>query len=99
MNHLWIKKFGEVDSFHELKILGVKKFVQKTLRMDQLLKWLKGINKGVTKRLLLRKFTNYLVVEPTHLKKKARQNGEDIFPKDRGENKKCLSCHHLGNQR
>ena len=34
----------------------------------------------------------YLVVEPTHLKKYARQNG-CIFPKFRGENKKYLSCH------
>ena len=36
---------------------------------------------------------SYLVVEPTHLEKYARQIGS--FPPGRVENKKYLSCHHL----
>ena len=37
---------------------------------------------------------NWLVVEPTHLKNVLVKMG--IFPNFRGENKKYLSCHHLG---
>ena len=41
------------------------------------------------------RFSTWLVVEPTHLKKYAHQIGF-IFPNFRGENKAYLRNHHLG---
>jgi len=37
------------------------------------------------------------VVEPIHLKNMQQSNWVQLPQINRGENKKCLSCHHVGN--